>query len=128
MFTTPSGIPFLNQFAEAQAGKRSLLRRLDDHGASRGQCRSQLPGRHQQREVPRDDLTDYSNRLAQGVGQKLPGNRNRIAFDLGGPACHVAEQVNGQRDVGHPRDLQRLSVVEHFQFGELFQVLLQQIA
>ena len=61
----------LNQFAQPQAGERRLLRRLDHHRASRSQRRAQLPGRHQQREIPRNDLADHAHRLAQGVGQKL---------------------------------------------------------
>ena len=60
-----------NQLAQPQASERGLFGRLDHHGASRSQRRSQLPGRHQQREVPRDDLTDHADRLAQSVGQKL---------------------------------------------------------
>ena len=121
---------FLNQFAQAQAGQRRLLRRLDHYAASRSQRRAQLPGRHQQGEIPRNDLADHAHRLAQGVSQELGagGNRNGVAFNLGRPARHVAEQVHGQRHVRHPRDFQRLAVVEHFQFGKFLQVLLQQIA
>ena len=61
----------LNQFAQTQAGKRRLLRRLQHHGAARSQRRPQLPGRHQQREIPRNDLAHHAHRLAQRVGQEL---------------------------------------------------------
>ena len=53
---------------------------------------------------------------------------NRLAVDLGGPAGHVAEQVDGQRDVGRPGHGQRLAVVERFQFGEFVAVFFQQVA
>ena len=121
---------FLNQFAQAQAGQRRLLRRLDDHGASRRQCRAQLPGRHQQREIPGNNLADHSDWLAQCVSQKLApgGNRNRVAFDLGRPSRHVAEQVHRQADIRDSRHFEWLAVVQHFQLGKFFQVLLQQVA
>ena len=88
---------FQNQFAEAQDGKRCLLGGLQYHRAARSQCRPQFPGGHEQREVPRDDLPDHADRLAQRVSKILRTrcirhrDRNGRAFDLGRPARHVAK-------------------------------------
>ena len=65
---------FLDSSPSRSARQRRLLGRLEHDGAARGQSRAELPGRHQQREVPGDDLTDHADRLAQGVGVELaPG-------------------------------------------------------
>ena len=45
-----------HQLAEPQRGQRRLLGRLEHDRAAGGERRGELPGRHQQREVPRDDL------------------------------------------------------------------------
>jgi len=58
---------FRDQFAEPQGGQRGLLGRLQDHGVATSQRGSELPGGHQQREIPRNDLAANSNRLAQRV-------------------------------------------------------------
>src|SRR5438445_1866848 len=124
---------FHDQLTQPQSGERRLLCGLQHDGAAGRQGGSQFPRSHQQREVPRDDLSDDSNRLAQCVSQVLRarrvgnGDRNRIALDLGGPARHVAKQVRGQGHVGCFRDAERLSIVETLDVAELFSVSLQQI-
>ena len=47
------------QLGECQSGERCVFRRLDDHRVARGQRRRHLPGKHQQRKVPRDHLADH---------------------------------------------------------------------
>ena len=51
-----------------------------------------------------------------------------MAFDLGGPACHVVEQIRSQGYVGGPRHSNGLTVVERFQLREFFEILENQIA
>src|ERR1700743_1240893 len=46
---------FKNQFANAQSGKRRLLGGFQDDGVAGSQRGCQLPGLHEQREVPRND-------------------------------------------------------------------------
>ena len=123
---------FLNQFAKQQRGERRLLRGLQHDRAAGRKSRAELPRRHQQREIPRNDLPDDADRLANRVGQKLccsaaRRNGNRVSFDLGGPAGHVAEQIGREGHVGDARDRERLAVVERFELREFFQVLFDQI-
>ena len=50
---------------------RRLLGGLEHDAVAGGQRRSQLPDRHQQREVPRDDLADDAQRLVEVVGDRV---------------------------------------------------------
>ncbi len=108
---------FGNQFGQQQRAQRRLLCRLQNDGTACGQRRAQLPCRHQQRKVPGDDLPHHADGLAARVGEEFGfasagGDGNGVAFNLGGPARHVAEQVDGQRHIGDARDRQRLAVVQ----------------
>src|SRR3546814_1982368 len=46
----------LADLGEEQRGQRRGLGRLEHDGVAGSQCRGDLPGQHQQREVPRDHL------------------------------------------------------------------------
>ena len=94
------------ELAEAQRAERRLLGRLEDDRAAGGERRADLPRRHQQREVPRDDLPDDADGLLERVGVELGagdvGQRRRHgrAAELRRPAGHVPEEVGGERDIG----------------------------
>ncbi len=60
-----------HQLGQQQRRQGRLLGRLQDHAVAGGQRRPQLPGGHEQGEVPGDDLADHTDRLAQGVGVEL---------------------------------------------------------
>jgi len=47
---------------------RRLLGRLQHDAVARGESRSDLPDRHQHREVPRNDLADHAERLVVMIG------------------------------------------------------------
>ena len=74
--SVPSGKPGLErQLAEAQRGQRRLLGGLQHDRAAGGERRGDLPGRHQQREVPGHDLGADADRLAQRVDRGRRGRR-----------------------------------------------------
>ena len=121
---------FLNQFAEAQRAERSLLGGLEHDRAARGERGAEFPRRHHQREVPRDNLADDADRLAQRVRKILRavrGDGDGVAFDLGGPAGHVAEHVHGAGHVGDARDGEGLAIVERFELREFVGVLFDEV-
>ena len=96
-------------------------------GAAGRERRGELPRRHQQREVPRDDLGADADRLAARVAEHVAGrDRDRLALDLGRPAGVVAQVVDGRRDVAL-RGRDRLAVVERLELGELGAVGLDQL-
>ncbi|KAF3840206.1 hypothetical protein F7725_018923 [Dissostichus mawsoni] len=67
MFTTPSGKPTWKQkhAGYVESCERSLLSDLHHHGVPSGQGRAQLPGLHQQREVPLQGEERGSGQLKQ---------------------------------------------------------------
>ena len=123
-----------DQPGQPQRGQRGLLGGLEHHGVPGRQRRGQLPRGHQQREVPRDDLPDHADRLAQRIGMEVGARHVRhrdvdcVALDLGRPPGHVVEHVRGQRHVGRLGHRERLAVVQRLQLGQLIQVLQDQVA
>src|SRR5215212_5860305 len=122
------------QLAEAQRRERGLLGDLENDGATRGERGGELPGRHQQREVPGDDLPDDADRLEAGGREEIGArggerrDRDRLALELRRPAGHVVEHVGRQGYVcglGHGL---RLAVVDGFERGEFVRVLQDQVA
>src|SRR5262245_45820476 len=70
--TTPSGKPrFLRERRDSQRRQRRLLGRFEHAGAPGGQGRGPLPGLHQHREVPRNDLANHADRLVLRVAEIL---------------------------------------------------------
>ena len=115
MLTTPGGRPIaLPDLGEGKRGQRGELGRLEHHGVAHRQRRRDLPGQHQQREVPGDDLPDDAD--GAHVGQ-LGGHQLR-------PAGVVVEVARDQRDVDVARLADRLAVVDRLQHGEQARVLL----
>ena len=115
------------QLAHAQGGERGLLGRLEHDGAAGGQRGAPLPGDHQHREVPGDDLPGDAHRLAAGVAEVPAADRDRLAVDLVGPAGVVAEAVDHQRQVGMAALADRLAVVQGLELGQLVDVRFDQV-
>ncbi len=84
----------LADFGEHQGGQWCRLGGLEHHGVTAGQRRGDLPGQHEQREVPRDDLRGDPERPRIGA---IAG-----VAELVGPAGVVEEVRGGGRDVGVP--------------------------
>jgi hypothetical protein len=111
-----------------------LLGRLHHYAIPAGERRTQFPGGHQERKIPRNDLSDDADRFTQSKGVKLCagriGNTDRdcIAFEFCGPTRHVMEQVGRQRDVGDPGDGARLAIIKRLQLGKFIGVLEDEIA
>ena len=62
----------VQDLGEQRGRRRRLLRRLDDHGVPARDGRGDLPGEQQQGQVPRHDHRHHTERLADGVVQRLP--------------------------------------------------------
>ena len=100
---------------------------MDDDGTACGKCGCDFPSRHQEGEVPRNDLTDYADRFAQYdrqvFGVKLGGG----AFFAADHAGEITEMVGSQRDVGGAGFTDGFAVVQRFLQGEQFQVFVNHI-
>ena len=51
--------------------KRCLLGRLENHGIAGGQRRRQLPDRHEDGEVPRNDLSHDAQGFVEMIGDRV---------------------------------------------------------
>ena len=103
---------FEQELPQTERGERRLLGGLQHGGVAAGQCGRELPGAHEEREVPGDDLPAHSHRLAQGEVEESSVGGVRLAVELGHPAGVVAEGLGGGRDVDVPALRERFPVVE----------------
>src|SRR5690606_36808457 len=123
----------LDQLAEPKRAQRRLLGGLQHARAAGRERRAELPCRHREREVPRDDLPDDADRLAAGVRLERAAaaaadrDVDRRAFDLRRPARHVAEIVAAAWDVDDARHDLRLAVVDALELGELVRMTVYQV-
>jgi hypothetical protein len=108
----------LEDLGQQQRGQRRGLGRLEDRRVAARQRRGELPGRHEQREVPRHDLPDD----AIGLGL-APAD---AVLELVGPAGVVEEVRGGQRDVDVARLADRLAAVHRLDDGQLAGALLDE--
>ncbi|EAQ00328.1 carR [Janibacter sp. HTCC2649] len=112
---------------DSQDRRGRLLGRLEDDAVAGRERGSELPRRHEDGEVPRDDLTDDAEGLVEVVG-------HRVVVDLGDPALlgadassEVAEVVDRERKVGGEGLADRLAVLPGLEHGELLEVLLEPV-
>src|SRR5579859_187298 len=90
---------FFQPIGQLQRGQRSLLGGLENAGATSGERRRQLPGGHEQRIVPRNDLRGHAHRLAQGETQRVGRHGIDVPEDLGGQTAVVFETGGHVGDV-----------------------------
>ena len=95
-------------FGEGERGQRRVFGRLQHDRIARGERRRDLPGEHQQREVPRDDLPADADRTRAG----------KLGVDQRGPAGVMVEMAGDERNVDVARLADRLAVVDRLEHGE----------
>jgi len=113
-------VGLLAHLGEEQRGQRGRLGRLEDDRVAAAQGRGDLPGEHEQREVPGDDLPHHAQRPRRHA--RSTGQARMLQFV--GPPRVVEEVRRRQRDVHVTRLLDRLAVVDRLQDGELARPLL----
>ena len=108
----------LEDLGEQQRGERCGLGRLQHRRVASGERRRQLPGGHQQREVPRHDLAGHAERLDLAPAQRVG--------ELVGPARVVEEVRRRERHVHVARLADRLAAVHRLHDRQLPRPLLDQ--
>ena len=103
------------ELGEGERGQRREFRRLQHHRVSGRERRRDLPGQHQQRKIPRDDLPADADRRVAG----------ELAVDQLRPAGVMIEVADDQRDVDVAALADRLAVVHRLQHGEEALALIQ---
>ncbi len=104
----------LANFGEQQGRQRGEFGRLEHDRIAGGKGRGDLPGQHQQREVPGDDLA--ADAIGDGVGE--------FAAQVLGPAGVMVEMAGYQRDIDVAAFADRLAVVHALEHREQPAVLL----
>ena len=118
---------FFHEFEKFHRGNGRHFRRLENARIACGQTRRELPNRHEQRVVPRDDLRADPDRLAHGQANHVRvADAVGLALRLAGQAGVVAETARGIRRIV-ARLAQRLAVVLGVEPGELFGVFFHQV-
>ena len=93
---------------EEECGQGSVFGRLEHNGVAHRQCGRDLPGQHQQREIPRNDLSYDSDRF---VFREFGGHQLR-------PTGVMIEVTGDERNVDVARLADRFAVVERFENRE----------
>ncbi len=115
------------ELGEPQRGQRRLLGRLQHNAVAGGERGSDLPARHQQREVPRHDRRHDAERLAHehdDVG--VPG-RGDLVVHLVDRLAVVRDALCSERHVHVARVANRLAHVERLEQRELVAVLAHEL-
>src|SRR3981081_1032083 len=105
---------FLADLGKRKRGERRELSRLQDDGISRCQRRRDLPGQHEQWEIPGNDL---SHDPASRVVRKLLLQKLR-------PTSVVIKMPGDERNIEVSTLANRLSIVHRFQNSEPARMLL----
>ncbi|MPL73764.1 hypothetical protein SDC9_19570 [bioreactor metagenome] len=116
-----------DEFRQHHDRGRGLFGGLHHHAVAGGQRRGEFPRRHQDREVPRDDLADDAERLVIVIGDGVVVDFRHRAFLAAQDTGEVAEMVDRQRDVGGGRLADRLAVVPGLGGGEQVEVRLEPV-
>lgn len=101
---------------------QGLLGRLQDDGVPGGEGGSQLPDRHEDREVPRDDLPDDPEWLVEVIGDGVGIDLRDATLLCPDRPREVAEVVDGQGQVRSHRLADRLAIVPGLGQGEVGEV------
>ena len=118
----------LDELGELQSREWSLLGGLEHNDVTSSQGWSNLPGEHEEWEVPWDDLTTDTDWLVTSVGELGVVHLNGLTVVLVGPSCVVSEVGCCFGNVECRRDAEGLSVVEGFNGSKLVLVSLNGIS
>jgi hypothetical protein len=118
---------FGGELGEADGAQRGELGRLDDEAVAGSERGGRLPGRHHDREVPRQDGTDDPDRLADDHPQGITAGRRDRVVQLVGRLGIPAERLDrlGQVRLATIRD--RLARLERIEQGQLLGIRLDHV-
>jgi hypothetical protein len=114
-----------NQFRQHKNTGGRLLGRFQHDAVTRGEGRRQFPGSHQDRKIPGNDLSHYSQRLVEMVSHGVRVDLRNGAFLRAHAAGKIPEMVDGEGYVRVLRLADGLAVIPGFGGGEELQIILQ---
>jgi hypothetical protein len=114
-----------DQLHDDEDAERGLFGGLENHAIAGGERRRQLPRRHQDREIPGNDLTDDAERLVIVIGHSLVIDLRDTAFLGAHDTGEIAPVIDHQRHVRIGRLADRLAVIERLDQGQQVEIGLQ---
>ena len=72
----------MRQLAHPKQRQRGAFTGFDHHGITAGKCRAEFPCADHQREIPRDDGPDDTDRFFMNHSENVTGGRRDLAIDL----------------------------------------------
>ena len=112
---------------EGEHAERGLARGLKYDAVARGKRGGEFPRRHEEREVPRDDLSDDAKRFAQNDRECILVDLRCGALFGADDAREVAEVIAREGNVDGARLADGLAVVKTLDVGEIFGVLIDSV-
>src|ERR1700743_3663209 len=91
-----------------------MLSGFEHHGVACRQGGRQFPGAHQNREVPRNDLSHHTEWFVEVVGHRVLVDLRQRALLGADRRGEVPEVIGSQRNIGGQRLAHRFAVVPHF--------------
>src|SRR6478672_8990730 len=125
--STPKPLTTLSTPGGRRSPTRSISTMMLMGVCSAGFSITQLPRRHQDREVPRDDLADHAERLVIVIGDGVVVELAEGAFLRTDAGREIAEMIDSERNVGEGGLADRLAVVDGLNRGEHLEVLLHAV-
>ena len=116
-----------DQFHHGHDARGRLFGGFHHHTTACGQRRRDLPGGHEQWEVPRDDLPHYTDGLVQHDAHRVRIVLADGTFLRPDDACEVAEVVDHQRQIRVHRLADGLAVIDGLDGGQVFLVVLDHL-
>ena len=117
----------LNETDQFKYGEGGVGRGLQHDGVACGESRSEFPRRHEEGEIPRDDLADDADRFVEHEGERIVVEHGRGAFVGADAACEVAEMIRRHGDVHRGGLADGLAVVHRFHESEMRRVLIDDV-
>ncbi len=111
-----------DEFHQYEDRPRRLVCGLQHDAVTGGKRRCEFPARHQQREVPRNDLTDNTKRLMEVIRDGVIIEFGKRTFLCTDRASEVAEVINRKRHIRGESLAHRLAVVVGLRDREQFEI------
>lgn len=86
----------MQQHGRVKSSEWSLLSRFEHHSIATCQSRTHLPGKHEEREVPGDDLTHHTDGLAQYLHMVRPITRDNQPVYFVSPSYEILQSFNNK--------------------------------
>lgn len=119
---------FLNELGHSQGRKRGLLSCFHDDSASSSKSWGELPGLHEQWEVPRDNLSDYSDRFSSSREVERSIHGDSVASDLIDPSSIVSIASMSEGEICSLCDLNWLTIIDGLNSSKFTRMFLNKIS